>query len=575
MQVPLHHDRPGTGSDDTIGFFVKRVHALQQPSKGEIWLLNGGPGGGGAQMECLIEDLMSLTGGVYDIVIPDHRGVGRSTQLNCGNSTFATPDCMTRAVEMYGADFLQGFSVTNAAKDINFVVKSAESTTTTRAPGYLHMMYGNSYGTYLAQRYMQLFPDGMDAVVLDGVCAMDLTKFVYYDQSTSAAGEAVMGLCAQDKTCLSQLGPVPTYASIEVQQSILANSLECLDKLDSSTHLSTTFLRNKVRGWLMSWDDRILIGPLYKRLLRCNAQDVKDLTFMLDAHPSKIYEAKQRRAQILRPNLLATDSLSVADHLSPDFADPELTALLSIKIDATAPPLPAGSKYPPPPTPTVYDLMQNSILQMNIGGSEMLMYKASPVSLEEVTYFAELLSYGSGGSPGASIMQLLKDSKWPVYTPDPSLASKYPSTTRPVLLVTGTTDAQTGHFWQQRAAPHYSKPNQHVVSLPGAVHASAFPDTNPVAKEGKVDCGMQITANFFKSPTAPSVDTSCVDNLLPIDFAGTTKRSQDVSLEVFNNSALWGSASAAPSSGVRLSSTVSMAGETALELRQSHDVLIN
>ena len=47
VQVPLHHDRPGTGSDDTIGFFVKRVHALQQPSKGEIWRSRGG----GATME--------------------------------------------------------------------------------------------------------------------------------------------------------------------------------------------------------------------------------------------------------------------------------------------------------------------------------------------------------------------------------------------------------------------------------------------------------------------------------------------------------------------------------------------
>ena len=65
---------------------------------------------------------------------------------------------------MYGNDYLRAFGTTNAAKDINFVVQAEAAAKRTSTTGYTYMMYGESFGTFLAQRYMKLFPAGEHAM---------------------------------------------------------------------------------------------------------------------------------------------------------------------------------------------------------------------------------------------------------------------------------------------------------------------------------------------------------------------------------------------------------------------------
>ena len=69
----------GDNDNETISYFVKRVNAPvadRSMVKGQIWLINGGPGGSGVDMEYLVVQMMNGTGGVFDILIPDHRGTG-------------------------------------------------------------------------------------------------------------------------------------------------------------------------------------------------------------------------------------------------------------------------------------------------------------------------------------------------------------------------------------------------------------------------------------------------------------------------------------------------------------------
>ena len=83
----------------------------------------------------------------FDVMIPDHRGTGRSSPLYCTEYT-ATPDpaCIATALQRYSNATLAQFSVSNAARDIN-----AAMDLTALADGKVYL-YGVSYGTYLLQR---------------------------------------------------------------------------------------------------------------------------------------------------------------------------------------------------------------------------------------------------------------------------------------------------------------------------------------------------------------------------------------------------------------------------------------
>ena len=44
---------------------------------------------GGAEIECLVADFLATTSGQFNIMIPDHRGVGRSSPLECAERFIA------------------------------------------------------------------------------------------------------------------------------------------------------------------------------------------------------------------------------------------------------------------------------------------------------------------------------------------------------------------------------------------------------------------------------------------------------------------------------------------------------
>jgi hypothetical protein len=79
---------------------------------------------------------------------------------------------------------------------------------------------------------------------------------------------------------------------------------------------------------------------------------------------------------------------------------------------------------------------------------------------------------------------------------------------------------------------------QTFVTVPNAVHATAFPGRSPWGSSN-VSCSLIITGTFFLGQT----DTSCLSSLTPLDFAGATTQVQDVSEAVLGVRDMWGSGS--------------------------------
>ena len=132
--LPLDAGRVGSPG---IAIFVKRLPATA-PRRGVLWLLAGGPGGAGDDLEWLADALSFLVPDL-DIYLPDHRGTGRSGRLGCAAEGVGTPGgrrildseraaCGAELRATWGQD-LAAFTPTAAAQDLQALIAD------TRQPG--------------------------------------------------------------------------------------------------------------------------------------------------------------------------------------------------------------------------------------------------------------------------------------------------------------------------------------------------------------------------------------------------------------------------------------------------------
>jgi len=100
---------------------------------------------------------------------------------------------------------------------------------------------------------------------------------------------------------------------------------------------------------------------------------------------------------------------------------------------------------------------------------------------------------------------------WPRYEPGP-LNGAFATTSTPLLMLNSPLDAQTTFGPAAAFASHYTGEHQTFVAVERSAHAVA--SGSPMA-EGT--CGMRLIGPFLREPSAP-LDTSCKDQVLPIDF---------------------------------------------------------
>lgn len=191
VDLPLDPDNP---NGDTIDIFVTRFRNPPN-ARGAIWLLQGGPGGSVASFEYAVDSFAETAPdlAVYGV---EHRGIARSSSLECGNDV---ERCGSRLRADLG-DKLSFYSTSGAANDLHELIVR------TRKPGEDVFVYGVSYGTYWAQRYLMMFPNEPTGVVLDSVVPM---KGLYFSQS-DAEGELTARywaeVCDADAFCSSKMG---------------------------------------------------------------------------------------------------------------------------------------------------------------------------------------------------------------------------------------------------------------------------------------------------------------------------------------------------------------------------------
>ena len=181
VQVPLDYDDPGVAA---VSIALIRLPATDPAHKiGTLFFNPGGPGGSGVDFILGMGPYIAYSDEVrarFDIVGFDPRGVGRSTTLRCyGNAKqwqywpYVFPmnaaeeeiwrqvdDILANQCDQRGNKLYDHMSTADAARDLDLL---------RQAVGDEKLYYvGYSYGTFLGMTYINLFPQNVGRIILDG-----------------------------------------------------------------------------------------------------------------------------------------------------------------------------------------------------------------------------------------------------------------------------------------------------------------------------------------------------------------------------------------------------------------------
>jgi pimeloyl-ACP methyl ester carboxylesterase len=179
LEVPLDHADP---DGPTVQLAVSRVLHTGTPYRGVVFTNPGGPGGSGLYLSTYAKYVPGKVAETYDWYGIDPRGVGASRPaLACDGkylgwdrpdyvpSTSARMTFWRHRTEQYAEDcagapakrLLGYLRTTDTAADYDSLRDAVGADQIT--------LYGFSYGTYLGQVYATLYPDRVQALILDGV----------------------------------------------------------------------------------------------------------------------------------------------------------------------------------------------------------------------------------------------------------------------------------------------------------------------------------------------------------------------------------------------------------------------
>jgi pimeloyl-ACP methyl ester carboxylesterase len=271
MTVPA---RRSVAHSRSVTLSLKR-YKTATVARGQLWLVAGGPGSAASDFE-VDSELYSGIGQGLELYFMDHRGTGRSTRLACPaeeepsgpggrairGSEWAS--CAKTLQGEWGAD-LAGFNPTEAATDLG------EAIDRTRRNGEPVFVYSVSYGTYLAERYLQLYPQQPTGLILDSICSPGrCDMLVEFDRQFDATARKIFEYCASDETCSTELGQEPVDHVTGLSKALAEGHCPELG-------WSSTTLRQVLGFMVMTAGLRDYMPAVVKRAERCTASDVAAL----------------------------------------------------------------------------------------------------------------------------------------------------------------------------------------------------------------------------------------------------------------------------------------------------------
>ncbi|MEM1414363.1 MAG: alpha/beta hydrolase [Myxococcota bacterium] len=408
VPLPLRHDDP---EGPTIDVFVKRIPG---GGRGQLWLLQGGPGGVSAYLEGNGRNWGRAVG--LDAYIVEHRGVGRSTRLGCPEQEARESDegyritpeefpaCVDAALDELGEEGLAALSsVSEAARDLGALMELF------REPEDPLYLYGVSYGTYWGSRFLQLFPDLVDGTILDSICGPQGCGFpAGFDVGFDEIGREVLAACRADEACAARFATDDPYAE----------GLEALDSFDTRCPIAAgeRTTANDLRGGLgfliTDRNTRRAVPAVLLMAARCAVEDQIALRFFGD--------------------LLFPESPTV---------------------------------WPDPVARLRSDLLFHAVARSELRDVPLL----PPLDYAAVV---EGLVFRGGGRRDVALYEVTLETLGDL-EPDAAFFGRAPTTERPILMLNGALDPQTPPSAARSLVEALTGPNHRYIEMPRATHVVA------------------------------------------------------------------------------------------------------
>jgi pimeloyl-ACP methyl ester carboxylesterase len=201
IEVPVFHADPD-GDSLTVGFELYPRSMTAEASAGTIVAIEGGPGYSSTGARDAYLELFEPVLDDHDLLLVDTRGTGRSTPLDCtglqrGDPTIAAVNACAAALgaahDEYGA--------AAAADDLAAVMDELGA-------GHIDL-YGDSYGTVIAQAFAARHGDKLSSLVLDSALPV-VGADPFHADRIPAALVAFDRVCQRNAICAAKGEPTST-----------------------------------------------------------------------------------------------------------------------------------------------------------------------------------------------------------------------------------------------------------------------------------------------------------------------------------------------------------------------------
>lgn len=219
LDLPLDHFGAPDGPTIEVTFAVLPATGT---SRGAFVTATGGPGASGiAVADSYTSALDSAITESYDIVFFDQRGLAMSGGLTCpvAAGTYYRVDAVTAlgvdhetlaaASDIFAADCVEEMGEPETLAFLGTDQVAADLDAFRERFGFDEMvLYGESYGTQVAQTYAAEFGDHLDRMILDGTVDLTLDGFTFFQEQASAFGatlESTLSYCPEDPLCAEDM----------------------------------------------------------------------------------------------------------------------------------------------------------------------------------------------------------------------------------------------------------------------------------------------------------------------------------------------------------------------------------
>ncbi len=278
IEMPLDHF--DSSDDRTIDVTFAILPATGE-SKGAFVTATGGPGTAGIMSaDSYTSALDAAIPEQFDIVFFDQRGVGMSGGLTCPQAALdlylgdadptteegqesmaATAESFASAcvTEMGDPESLPFLGTAQVVEDLEVFRQTF---------GFdQFVLYGESYGTQLAQTYAAAHGEHLDRLLLDGTVDLTLDGFTFYGQQATAFGQTLQSTfnsCEADDSCLADMAEDPgtaydTLAAL-LSEGPLIVDFPIADGTTAERAFSLTDLEVVASGQMYSEGDRMLFN---------------------------------------------------------------------------------------------------------------------------------------------------------------------------------------------------------------------------------------------------------------------------------------------------------------------------